>query len=61
MFDGKRVFDWAVEAFSEFEVKWHFIGGYQFESLLKLVPSVQFRFNPFWSDSGAAESFFLTP
>jgi len=50
-----------VEAFSDYAAQWHFVGGYQFESLLKLEPRVEFRFNPHWSDSGAAESFFLAP
>lgn len=51
-----RIIDWLIEASSVVNPEFIFVGGYQFEDVVKRYPQIRYAFNPEWETTGSAFS-----
>ena len=59
--DQRRLLDWIVDAFSDLDVDWHFVGGYQLQEVARSYPGMRYSVNPDWRRTGSVASLFAAP
>ena len=59
--DHRCVLDWIFDAFSSFEVDFHYVGGYQVNEVAKLYKGFSISVNPDWQFTGNVASLFTAP
>jgi glutamine kinase len=56
---AKRVLDWLIHAYNNIAVdEFHFVGGFQIDSIIKLYPNLHFSINKDWKITGTAHTLF---
>ena len=55
---SKRVLDWQLQELSFLNANVYFVGGYQYEEVVKEYPSINLKINPIWNSSGPVASLF---
>ncbi len=59
--DSRLVLDWIIDAFSDLNPEWHFVGGFHLEEIAEKFPSLKYSINPAWQTTRTAESLFSAP